>query len=114
MTVEVRPIGFAILATERDGDDALIHVRLANAAPLRFKTPSVALRVSDADGDGIFVATDSFSTVYGEGDDPTAAIEDYLRTLLERYLDLERDVAILAPGLQRDLATLRQHITRTS
>jgi hypothetical protein len=86
---------------------------LPEESPLRFRFPTVLLRVSDADQDGIFVATDTFSRVYGEGTEVHLAIGDYLNSLLARFQDLEAHEETLAPGLRKDLANLRRYLVRT-
>jgi len=97
----------------QDSYNVEVRVSLSERLGLRFRPPSLVLSVSDADGDGVYVVTDAFSTVYGEGEDPQMAIRDYLDTLISRFLDLERHESILAPGLRKDLATLRRYISRT-
>jgi hypothetical protein len=77
---------------------------------LRFRVPSLALHVSDDDQDGVLVVTDTFSRVYGEGEDEAAAINDYFLNLRSHFLDLEQHEAVLAPGLRRDLAEMRRYI----
>lgn len=98
----------------QDSYTVLMQITLPEGLGLRFRLPFLALTVSDADRDGVYVVTDTFSTVYGEGGDPRMAIGDYLDTLLSRFLDLERHEAILAPGLRKDLSTLRRYISRTT
>lgn len=72
----------------------------------------VTLNVSDADQDGIYVVTDDFSTVYGSGNSPAEAIDDYGMNLFTEYDEFEKDEEILGVSLQRELASLRQHIVR--
>ena len=100
------------LDTLPDTFDVELQVALPEGLGVRLRHPRLALHVTDADQDGVFVVTDDFSTVYGEGGDPGTAIGDYLGSLLARFLDLEEQEAILGPGLQSDLAALRRHITR--
>lgn len=95
-----------------DSYTALVQVKFPERHPLRFRGPSLTLRVSDEDHDGVFVVTDTFSRVYGEGDNDIAAVKDYLASLLARFLDLERNERVLAPGLQKDLASMRRYIVR--
>lgn len=78
--------------------------------PYRLRNDTVSLRVSDSDGDGVFVATDTFSTVYGAGDDPDEAVANYRDNLCEYYAELEAEESLLAPGLRQELFALRQHI----
>ncbi len=96
-----------------DSYDVIVQVEPADEFPLRFRFPFLTLRVSDADRDGVFVVTDSFSRVYGEGNDPGMAVGDYLDSLFARFLDLDQHEDILAPGLRRDLTELRRYIVRT-
>ena len=65
--------------------------------------------VSDADGDGIYVASDTFSTVYGAGETPDAAIKDYADNLAEQRRDLEAHENELGPALRAELIALREH-----
>mgnify|MGYP000194447999 CR=1 FL=1 len=114
--VATHPIAFETLSTQDingDGLKMMVRLKTSPTAPFQFTDTFVTLDVTDEDRDGIFVATDSFSTVFGEGSDPKSATADYLGSLFERYSDLERDEALLAPGLLRDLASLRQHLTRS-
>jgi len=96
----------------RQNSDALflvLGIRPPAGASHRIRDPYLLLRVSDADGDAVFVATDSFSTVYGAGDSPRAAIENYSENLFEYYEELEEDEEVLAPGLRRELLAMRPH-----
>ena len=92
--------------------DIAVHVGFPESSPLRFKHPTLMLHVSDADQDGVFVATDTFSRVYGEGHDPEMAIGDYVESLLARFVDFEDHEDTLAPGLRRELASMRRYIAR--
>lgn len=78
----------------------------------RLRDPYVVLKVSDADGDGIFVASDSFSPVHGAGPNPMSAIESYRTNLFDYYDELEEEADILGPGLLNDLRMLRPHFER--
>jgi hypothetical protein len=91
---------------------AAVRLKFPDRHPLRFRVPSLTLRVSDEDQDGVFVVTDTFSRVYGEGEDDISAIKDYLASLLARFLDLERHEDVLAPGLREDLEDMRRFIVR--
>ena len=63
--------------------------------------------VSDADADGIFVASDNMTTVYGAGTSPFAALKDYTDLFEEEFKYLEEHERQLGPSLQRELATMR-------
>lgn len=76
----------------------------------RLRDAALPLRVSDADGDGVFVATDTFSTSYGAGASPEAAGRNYRANLFEYHEELEADAELLAPGLRREWAVLQQRI----
>jgi hypothetical protein len=89
-----------------------VQVQLPEQHPLRFRFPTLTLHVSDADEDGIYVATDTFSHVYGEGETGNEAVGDYLASVLDHLLDLEMNEGNLAPGLQRDLENMRRYIIR--
>ena len=89
-----------------------VQIDLPERSPLRFRHPILDLHVADADQDGVFVVTDTFSRIYGEGGEPSTAINDYIDSLLARFLDLEEHEEILAPGLRQDLAKMRRYIIR--
>ena len=72
--------------------DHWVRVDLPERVPLRFRHPILNLHISDADQDGVFVVNDTFSRVYGEGEEPSTAINDYIDSLLARFLDLEEHV----------------------
>lgn len=74
--------------------------------------PLIQLTVSDEDRDGIYVVTDSFSTVFGSGDSVDSAIADYVNILFLTFDELDRDESILGPGYQRELRALRGHLAR--
>jgi hypothetical protein len=93
--------------------NVLLRTRLLVGQPIRFRVPSLTLRVSDADQDGVLVVTDTFSRVYGEGVHDIVAINDYFSNLHSHFLWLEQHEDILAPGLQRDLAEMRRYVART-
>ena len=95
-----------------DSYDVAVHVGFSEHSPLQFRHPTLLLHVSDADQDGVFVVTDTFSRVYGEGHDPETAIGDYLESLLARFQDLEESEDILAVGLCRELENMRRYIAR--
>jgi hypothetical protein len=81
---------------------------------VRFLTPGVQLLVSDEDGDGVIVVSDDFSSVYGEGEADAEAMQDYLENLVSQFLYLDEHEDQLAPGLQAELTSLRQRMTRAS
>jgi len=84
------------------------------AHPLYRLAHPVLLRVSDLDRDGVFVASDDFSAVYGAGDTPVLAVQDYEANLFEHFEGLEEDEAILGPGLRRELFALRRYVVPKS
>lgn len=79
---------------------------------IRVINPLIQLTVSDEDRDGIYVVTDSFSTVFGSGDTIDSAIADYVTILFLTFDELDRDESILGPGYQRELRALRGHLAR--
>jgi hypothetical protein len=81
---------------------------------VRFLAPILQLLVSDEDGDGVIVVSDKISSVYGEGETDTEAVQDYLENLVSQFLYLEDHEDQLAPGLQAELTSLRHHLMRTS
>ncbi len=68
------------------------------------------LDVSDYDQDGIYVASDRFSTTYGAGNTIPEAIRNYSLNLFDDYEDLVRDEDSLGVALKQELAALRQRI----
>lgn len=105
-----RTISVRLTGAAKPTEDRLVSVAFPDG--FAFRTPGLDLQV-DADDDEV-VVTDGFSTVYGGGDTLDAAIEDYLASLFDTFADLESQEAILAPGLQRELAALRRHISRVA
>lgn len=79
---------------------------------VKLRSPLLRLDVSDEDRDGVFVVADSFSTVYGAGDDPDAAINEYLENLFAHFDELDRNELALAPALRQELAAMRVHLSR--
>ena len=73
----------------------------------------VQVQVSDEDGDGVFVVSDAFSSVYGAGPSPDAAIGDYVESLFDHLADLEAQEPVLGPALRQELTTLRRHLPTT-
>ena len=82
------------------------------ASGVHLRSPLLHLWVSDEDRDGVFVVTDQFSTVYGAGSNPDAAISDYLENLFLHFDDLDRGVDRLGPALRDELNILRRHLAR--
>lgn len=81
---------------------------------VRFLGPGLQLLVSDEDGDGIVGVSDEISSVYGEGETDAAAVQDYLENLVSQFLYLEDHDDQFALGLQVELTSLRNHMTRAS
>lgn len=79
---------------------------------VRFLVQSIRLDISDADGDGIWVVSDGFSTVYGDGDSAGAAVEDYLRCLAEHFLWESDNADTLGSHLQAEFAMMSQVLAR--
>lgn len=77
---------------------------------IQFSIPFLTLHASDSDQDGIFVVTDSFSRVYGEGINPRVAIVDYFESLIDRFLYLQEHQVELGQGLRKDLDAMRHYI----
>lgn len=81
-----------------------------DSKPLRLlMTPPIKLRVtvSDADNDGVFVASEDRTTVYGAGPTADAAVADYWHNVeLDRSFLIENE-ATLGPALLEELASLR-------
>lgn len=78
-----------------------------------FLVPSLTVRVSDADGDGLWVASDDFSAVYGDAESPDAAVADYAACLVDQYLWSELHAHELAPGADQELAAFRSRMRPT-
>ncbi len=89
-----------------------VWVREPACGGVRLSSPLLRLEVSDADGDGVLVVTDTFSSVYGAGEDLDLAIRDYLRNLFDHFEDLDRSEDRLGPGLKRELMALRRRLQR--
>lgn len=80
----------------------------------RFRvTRPITVDVSDADRDGVYVVSDRFSTVFGSGETPRAAIADYEDQLFLTFEELEDEEASLGGALRKELGSLRQHVVRT-
>jgi len=69
-------------------------------------TRQITLTISDADGDGHWVVSDSVSDMYGEGKDPTHALFDWLRSLDHDYRFLKKEKHRLGPGMVETLKRL--------
>jgi cell shape-determining protein MreC len=79
----------------------------------KYTIPSiVALSVSDADADGVFVTTDTFSTTYGAGESIAKSVQNYIANLFVDFEELEEDEDSLGPALREELASLRRFIVR--
>lgn len=76
--------------------------------------PVLHLEVSDADEDGVFVVSDTFSSVYGADEDADAAIRDYVDNLFNHFDALDRDKATLGAALRTELHALRRRLSRDS
>ena len=72
--------------------------------------PAIEVAVSDADGDGVWVVSDAFSQVYGDGATPQAAIDDYVNSLADHFLWLIQHEPELAPVSIDELSQLRQRL----
>jgi hypothetical protein len=70
--------------------------------------------VSDADHDGVWVASDNTTSVYGNGDTPDEAVNDYLACLTEQFDWMQRHESELAPTLARELEALRRLMISTN
>ena len=92
--------------------DEVIPVQNVDRRGVRLLSPTLAVHVSDEDGDGVFVVSDAMSTVYGAGDTPAEAIDEYVDNLFEHFDWLDRHEAELGSGLKRELDTLRGHFIR--
>jgi hypothetical protein len=88
-------------------DTHLVWVRPDANRRFRLRHPMLKLHV---EGGEVAIVSDSFSTVYGTGDDLDAAIADYLRTLFDYFAKLEQRDGRLGPALEQELAVLRRHI----
>lgn len=79
-----------------------------------FKTPILRIVLSDNDGDGFWVVSDHFSSVFGSGESPHEAVDDYVTSLVEQYnwLDSCRDE--LSHDLIRELSELDQRLARVA
>lgn len=78
-----------------------------------FLVPALTVRVSDADDDGVWVASDDFSTVYGDAESPEAAVADYAACLVDQYLWSEQHADELPPGADEELAAFRSRMRPT-
>lgn len=90
------------LRTTTEGDVVLADERY------RIRIPVRGLRVEH--DDGVDIVSDTFSTVYGVGESPAAAIDDYVRSLFDYFAKLEEREVHLARGLRRELEILRRYI----
>lgn len=89
-----------------------VWLRSQSQLGIRVIGPLIQLTVSDEDRDGIYVVTDSFSTVFGSGATVDSAIADYVNSLFLTFDELDRDESILGPSYQRELRSLRSHLAR--
>lgn len=76
-------------------------------------TCPIIVDVSDVDGDGIYVVSDRFSTVFGSGETPQAAIADYADQLFVTFEGLTDEEASLGGALRKELDSLRQYVAHT-
>ncbi len=76
------------------------------------RVPILNVVVSDDDQDGIWVASDGFSSVFGVGDDTNEAVADYVANLFDQFDDLDRNEDRLAAPLLTELAELRGRFVR--
>lgn len=90
----------------------IVPSRIINEA--RTNKAIISLHVSSEDDDGIYVATDTFSTVYGAGESTGQAIDDYVENLFEQLADLEHEEDHLGESLRSELAAIRRHLRRTA
>lgn len=95
-----------------DGAEWLVFVQNRRIRDVRFVAPSLRVRVSDADRDGVWVASDGVTTVHGDGETPDAAVDDYLACLADQFLWESENEATLGLGLQAEFAELSRLMTR--
>lgn len=74
--------------------------------------PTLKLTVSDADDDGIFVASDNVSTVYGSGESVMDAVSDYLSAVRQEHRELTEDKSILGKSLKLEVTVLGSLLQR--
>lgn len=79
---------------------------------VRLRAAFLPIAVSDDDEDGVFVATDSFSTVYGEGETPEEAVADYTEGLFHQFRYLEQHESMLHSDLRQELSAMRRYLVR--
>jgi hypothetical protein len=72
----------------------------------------IAIQVSDADQDGVFVVTDNFSTVFGSGETPAEAKQDYANNLFAFFEELQEKEDALGSGMKQELGALRRQVIR--
>ncbi len=92
--------------------DRTYWVRDSTRGDVRLLTPILKVLVSDDDGDGVWVVSDRFSTVFGAGEDSEEAVADYVENLFDQFDTLDRDEDMLGPALVEELAILRQRFGR--
>ena len=94
--------------------DERLYVPAGMLDGLRIIRNPLRVTTSDEDEDGIWVTTDGFSTVYGSGESPQEASEDYVKSLGQHLIWLEENVNSLGPGLASELDSIRlviEHVT---
>jgi len=89
-----------------------IWVQSSRRGIIRLKSPMLHVLVSDEDRDGVFVASDTFSTVFGAGESAVEAINEYIEQLFHHFDALDREEDRLAPGLRKVLIALRERFVR--
>jgi predicted RNase H-like HicB family nuclease len=72
----------------------------------------IGIQVSDADQDGVFVVTDNFSTVFGSGETPAEAKQNYASNLFAYFDELQEEEDALSLGMKQELKALRRHVIR--
>lgn len=89
-----------------------IPARQRNGTPIA--AAALNVRISDEDQDGVYVVSDTFSSVYGAGTDRDEAISEYLVNLFEHLDWLERHHGPLGPALAEELTAIQQRLGRSS
>jgi hypothetical protein len=79
---------------------------------IRLTVPILHVTVSDDDQDGIWIANDRFTSVFGVGEDADEAVADYVANLFDQFDDLDRNERRLAAPLSNELAELRGRFVR--
>jgi len=74
--------------------------------------PILHVTVSDDDRDGVWVASDRFTSVFVVGEDTEEAVADYVANLFDQFEDLDRNEHRLAAPLVQELAELRGRFVR--